>query len=48
MYQIIVASYQDSTDDGWGDLNGIKQRLDYIQQLGSSDVQIPSRNDFLC
>ena len=33
IYEIIPASYQDSNNDGWGDSNGLKQRLDYIQQL---------------
>jgi hypothetical protein len=34
IYQIIPSSYQDSNHDGCGDLNGLKQRLGYIQQLG--------------
>ncbi|CAF5133039.1 unnamed protein product, partial [Rotaria sp. Silwood1] len=33
IYQIIPSSFQDSNNDGFGDLNGLKQRLDYIQQL---------------
>ncbi|KAB8141143.1 DUF3459 domain-containing protein [Chloroflexia bacterium SDU3-3] len=34
IYQIYPRSYQDSNGDGVGDLNGIIQRLDYLQQLG--------------
>ena len=33
VYQIYPRSYQDSNGDGIGDLNGIRQRLDYIQSL---------------
>lgn len=34
VYQIYPASFQDSINDGIGDLRGIIQRLDYIQSLG--------------
>ena len=33
-YEIYVNSFQDSNGDGYGDLNGIRSRLDYLQQLG--------------
>ena len=33
IYQIYPRSYQDSNQDGIGDLKGIKQRLDYIKEL---------------
>jgi glucan 1,6-alpha-glucosidase len=34
IYQIYPRSFQDSNDDGVGDLNGIISRLDYLQKLG--------------
>jgi alpha-glucosidase len=40
IYQIYPRSFQDSNDDGIGDLRGIVQRLDYIVSLGVDAVWI--------
>lgn len=34
MYQIYPKSFQDTTGDGYGDLQGIIKRLDYLKELG--------------
>lgn len=34
IYQIYPKSFQDSTGNGYGDLNGVTSRLDYLQTLG--------------
>jgi alpha-glucosidase len=34
MYEIYPRSFQDSNNDGIGDLNGITKRLDYLKELG--------------
>lgn len=33
-YEVFVYAYQDSNGDGIGDLNGLRQRLDYISDMG--------------
>ncbi|WP_334328613.1 alpha-glucosidase [Companilactobacillus sp. HBUAS59699] len=38
IYQIYPKSFQDSNNDGIGDLPGIIQRLDYIKQLGVNTI----------
>jgi alpha-glucosidase len=38
IYEIYPRSFQDSTGDGIGDLNGITRRLDYLQSLGVNAV----------
>ncbi|MBC5772686.1 DUF3459 domain-containing protein [Pontibacter sp. KCTC 32443] len=40
IYQIYPRSFQDSNGDGIGDLNGIRQRLDYLQWLGIDAIWI--------
>lgn len=38
IYEIYVQSFQDSNNDGIGDLRGIIQRLDYIKKLGADMI----------
>ena len=40
VYQIYPRSFQDSSGDGIGDLNGIRQRLDYLTWLGVHAIWI--------
>ncbi len=40
IYEIYPRSYQDSNGDGIGDLNGIAQRLGYLQNLGIDAIWI--------
>lgn len=38
IYQIYPASFKDSNSDGWGDIQGILQKIDYIASLGVDAV----------
>jgi alpha-glucosidase len=38
IYQIYPRSFQDSNGDGVGDLRGIEQRLDHIEELGADAI----------
>ena len=40
IYEIYPRSFQDSNGDGIGDLNGIAQRLNYLQALGVDAIWI--------
>lgn len=39
-YQIYIRSFNDSNNDGIGDLNGITQKLDYIKNIGINFIWI--------
>lgn len=39
-YHIFLRSFYDSDGDGHGDLNGVRAKLDYLQQLGATAVLI--------
>ncbi len=38
LYQIFVRSFYDTNGDGIGDLEGVRQKLDYIQSLGVDTI----------
>jgi glycosidase len=40
IYQIYLRSFQDTNDDGIGDLRGIERRLDYLVSLGVEAIWI--------
>ena len=33
-YELYVRAFKDSNADGWGDLKGVTEKLDYLQDLG--------------
>ena len=37
-YQLLVYSFADSDGDGWGDIAGLKDKLEYINEMGASAV----------
>lgn len=38
IYYVLPRSFYDSNGDGQGDLNGLRQKLDYLQELGVTSV----------
>lgn len=38
VYQVYPRSFQDTNDDGIGDLNGVTEHLDYIKKLGADVI----------
>ncbi len=53
IYQIHIRAFQDSDGDGIGDLRGLTQKLDYLQDLGVTAIWLlpfypsPLRDDGL-
>ena len=45
VYQIYPRSFKDSNGDGIGDLNGITEKLDYLQGLGVSVIWLSPHYD---
>lgn len=45
IYQIYLRSFQDSNDDGIGDINGVIKRLDYLKSLGINTIWISPHYD---
>ncbi|MFZ3070309.1 MAG: alpha-amylase family glycosyl hydrolase, partial [Anaerolineaceae bacterium] len=37
-YELYVRAFKDSNGDGWGDLKGVTEKLDYLQHLGVDTV----------
>ncbi|AQZ10070.1 hypothetical protein BZL39_A10070 [Zygosaccharomyces parabailii] len=40
IYQIYPASFKDTNGDGWGDLNGITEKLKYLKDLGIDAIWV--------
>ena len=40
VYQIYPKSFKDSNKDGFGDLQGVIEKLDYLQELGIDYIWI--------
>lgn len=41
-YEIFVASFKDSDGDGFGDLNGVRDQISYLKQLGINAIRLNS------
>ena len=40
-YEVMVRSFKDTNDDGYGDLRGMIEKLDYLQWLGIDAIWLP-------
>ncbi|CAG2165215.1 unnamed protein product [Oppiella nova] len=41
-YEIFVPSFKDSDGDGFGDLNGLRDKISYLQELGINAIRLNS------
>ncbi|MEN6554909.1 MAG: alpha-amylase family glycosyl hydrolase, partial [Anaerolineaceae bacterium] len=37
-YELYVRAFRDSNCDGWGDLKGVAEKLDYLSYLGVDTI----------
>ena len=44
-YEIFVYSFYDSNGDGYGDLNGVTQKLDYVKEMGFNGIWLMPINN---
>ncbi len=40
-YEVLVRAFYDSNGDGFGDLRGLTERIDYLQWLGVDCIWLP-------
>ncbi|MGH2643618.1 MAG: alpha-amylase family glycosyl hydrolase, partial [Chitinophagaceae bacterium] len=40
IYHIFLRSFYDSNGDGIGDINGVREKLDYLQKLGVTAILV--------
>lgn len=45
MYEIYIRKFFDSDQDGFGDFNGVRAKLDYLQELGISTIWLMPFNE---
>ena len=38
-YEIYLKSFKDSNNDGIGDINGIREKLDYLKEIGRASCR---------
>ena len=48
IYHVFLRSFYDSNNDGIGDLNGLRQKLDYLQNLGVTSILLLPLHDATC
>lgn len=48
IYHVFLRSFYDSNEDGIGDLNGLRQKLSYIQDLGVTSILLLPLYDAKC